>query len=537
MPSREHLGRHRAMIAIVGALLLVTLNRASQEILLRAAAPIAAHEECSILAIESTASVTATLIAADESPIAVDDVVTTPEDTGIWIRVLENDLFPTYPVDPDSLSIVSGPSNGSTSFHPTHPWVGYAPAADWHGTDSFVYQICNTNGACDTATVTITVTPVNDAPVAEDDTVTVVENSVDNPIDVLANDYDVDGDALTISAVGAPNQGGTVLNGGTVITYTPAADLTGIEVFTYTVSDGALYDTATVTVTVIPANEALAITSADSTTFVVGAAGVFTVTATGVPTPTITQERTLPDGITFVDNQDGTATLSGTPAAGTGGQYPLTFTASNGVSPDATQDFVLTVNDLPVPHPEIHYAYLALVARRFAVGPDLVVRSLTATANQVTVKIANQGNAPARDAFWVDVYINPHTVPTAVNQPWHESASQGLVWAVNGEALSALVPGGEVTLSVGDAYYAADYSEVSWPIPAGTVFYAQVDSYNADTTYGAVLETHEIAGGPYNNIGGPFISASTVGIEPATGSRQELSLKELPSRLQPTGSP
>jgi hypothetical protein len=136
------------------------------------------------------------------------------------------------------------------------------------------------------------------------------------------------------------------------------------------------------------------------------------------------------------------------------------------------------------------------------------------------------------------VYINPHTVPTAVNQPWNALGNQGLVWAVNGGALASLVPGGEITLSVNDAYYAPGYSVVSWPIPVGTVFYAQVDSYNEDTTYGAVLETHEIAGRPYNNISGPIVSTAAVtaelaGSEPA----QDTSLNGPPSRPQLAGAP
>ncbi len=84
-------------------------------------------------------------------------------------------------------------------------------------------------------------------------------------------------------------------------------------------------------------NQAPAITSANSTTFTVGTAGSFTVTATGTPTPTLTETGALPSGVTFVNNGNGTATLSGTPAAGTGGSYSITITASNGVGTTATQ--------------------------------------------------------------------------------------------------------------------------------------------------------------------------------------------------------
>jgi hypothetical protein len=93
--------------------------------------------------------------------------------------------------------------------------------------------------------------------------------------------------------------------------------------------------------------QAPAISSAASATFTVGIAGSFTVDASGVPGgPTLALSdggATLPGGVTFVDNGNGTATLAGTPAAGSSGSYPFTITASNGFSPAATQSFTLTV--------------------------------------------------------------------------------------------------------------------------------------------------------------------------------------------------
>ncbi len=93
--------------------------------------------------------------------------------------------------------------------------------------------------------------------------------------------------------------------------------------------------TLTVVVPVPPA-----ITSANSTTFAVGSAGTFTVTGTGAPAPTFAVTGSLPTGVTF---NTSTGVLSGTPATGTAGLYPLTITASNGVNPAATQSFTLTV--------------------------------------------------------------------------------------------------------------------------------------------------------------------------------------------------
>src|SRR6185437_3882384 len=94
-------------------------------------------------------------------------------------------------------------------------------------------------------------------------------------------------------------------------------------------------------------DQAPAITSANSTTFTVGTAGSFTITSTGFPTAALLESGALPGGISFLDNSDGTARLSGTPAAGSGGSYPFTISASNSVSPDASQSFTLTVNQAP----------------------------------------------------------------------------------------------------------------------------------------------------------------------------------------------
>ena len=90
-----------------------------------------------------------------------------------------------------------------------------------------------------------------------------------------------------------------------------------------------------------------AITSAATTTFKAGTAGMFTITTAGTPAPTITESGALPSGVTFVNNGNGTAKLSGTPAAGTSGTYNLTFTAQNGTTPNPSQAFTLAVSQAP----------------------------------------------------------------------------------------------------------------------------------------------------------------------------------------------
>ena len=94
---------------------------------------------------------------------------------------------------------------------------------------------------------------------------------------------------------------------------------------------------------ILVVNQASAITLANTTTFTVGKSGSFSVTATGSPTPSLSEIGALPGGVTFTDNHNGTATLAGTPKPLTTGTYVIPITASNGVSPDATQTFTLVV--------------------------------------------------------------------------------------------------------------------------------------------------------------------------------------------------
>ncbi len=113
----------------------------------------------------------------------------------------------------------------------------------------------------------------------------------------------------------------------------------------FTNSAGSATTTAaTLTVQMMPT-----ILSGNNAVFTIGQKGNFTLTATGSPTPTFTESGALPGGITFADNGNGTATLSGVLAAGTQGTYHFTITAHNGVGSGFTQSFTLTANPAPVP--------------------------------------------------------------------------------------------------------------------------------------------------------------------------------------------
>jgi hypothetical protein len=120
----------------------------------------------------------------------------------------------------------------------------------------------------------------------------------------------------------------------------PASGTEGQYAITITAASGNDVDTQAF---VLSVDEAPSVTSGSAATFTTGQAGTFTVSTGGYPTSSLNETGALPQGVTFTDNNDGTATLAGTPASATGGSYPFQIIASNDVSPDATQNFLLTV--------------------------------------------------------------------------------------------------------------------------------------------------------------------------------------------------
>ena len=133
-------------------------------------------------------------------------------------------------------------------------------------------------------------------------------------------------------------------NGTATLAGTPAAGTTGTYTFTITASNLVPPNTATQTFTLTVVQQCKIISSA-GTTFTVGQAGTFAVTTTGTqPCGFSVTSGSLPSGVALTDNKDGTATLSGTPAAGTGGSHQFTITATNGGTP-YSQPFTLTVNE------------------------------------------------------------------------------------------------------------------------------------------------------------------------------------------------
>jgi hypothetical protein len=186
------------------------------------------------------------------APLAVDDTATTPEETATTIDVADNDT------DPDGLDlttvVVSQPVNGLAASN-GGGMVTYTPNTDYNGSDNFTYTIRDNGGnLSNVATVNVTVSAVNDNPLATDDSYSTPDGTALNVAapGVLGNDNDVDGDALTATLVANVSAGTLSLLSDGSFNYTPNAGTT-TDSFTYSASDGGgVPSIATVTITVTP---------------------------------------------------------------------------------------------------------------------------------------------------------------------------------------------------------------------------------------------------------------------------------------------
>jgi hypothetical protein len=205
-------------------------------------------------AYSAPAMVSITVTPVNDAPVADGQTVTTAEDTPLAITLTGSD------VEGSTLTyaIVADPAHGVLSGTP--PDVTYTPAANYNGADSFTFKVNDGEADSTAATVSITVTPVNDAPVAVDDADTTAEDTqvVHTDAWVLGNDTDVDNlhSALSVTAVSNPSHCTVAYDGSMNITFTPEANFSGEAGFDYTVSDGELTDVGHMTVTVTPVNDA-----------------------------------------------------------------------------------------------------------------------------------------------------------------------------------------------------------------------------------------------------------------------------------------
>jgi large repetitive protein len=293
----------------------------------------------------SQATVTVTVAPVNDPPVAKPDTATTNEDTPVTVAVLSNDT--DIDGNPLTVTVATAP-NGTVVINPDGT-ITYTPNANFNGTDTITYTISDGAGGFATSTVMVVVAPVNDAPVAVNDTATTNE---DTPLKIspLLNDSDVDGDPLTITAASSPNGTVTVNPDGT-ITYVPNPNFNGTDVITYTISDGkGGTSTATITVTVAPVNDPpVAVNDTASTNEDTPVTVPVLANDTDLDGNPLTVTAATAANGTVVINPDGTVTY--TPNANFFGVDTITYTISDGQGGSSTATVTVTVasvNDVPV---------------------------------------------------------------------------------------------------------------------------------------------------------------------------------------------
>jgi hypothetical protein len=282
---------------------------------------------------ESTGTVSVT-IGDDMAPIAVDDTAATNEDVTLVLddtTVLANDTD----AENHTLAVtaVANATHGTVSHAGTQ--ITFVPDANYHGPATFEYTVSD-GFKTDTGLVAVTVGPVNDLPVAVVDAATTPEDTalVAATSVFLANDTDLDGDTLSITAVQpTANTHGVVALAGTTITYTPDANFNGAAAFTYTVSDGnGGTATGTVDVAVTPVQDA-PVAIADALTTLEDTVATTTTLAandTDADNDTLTVTAVAPTANTHGSVALAAGTVTYTPAANYNGPADFTYTISDG---------------------------------------------------------------------------------------------------------------------------------------------------------------------------------------------------------------
>jgi len=185
----------------------------------------------------------------NEPPIAKSDFMQTLEDSAVSVGVLVNDSDPDGQINEGSVTISQNPLNGLASVT-SDGLITYTPNADFSGRDSLLYTVRDDEGAIsNAAVVTIDVSPVNDPPVAVDDSVSLIAQQ-STIIDVLGNDTDIDSalNPASITIVSSPSHGTVDVSPSGLVTFTPSGTNEFTDSFTYTVEDveGAVSNVATV---------------------------------------------------------------------------------------------------------------------------------------------------------------------------------------------------------------------------------------------------------------------------------------------------
>ncbi|NJK94960.1 MAG: tandem-95 repeat protein, partial [Bacteroidales bacterium] len=295
-----------------------------------------------------TQQVTATILDNDIAnyiPDAIDDFVVVNEDNNVSTNVTNND---TGLGDGGiTVNVTSGPAHGNVLV--SGSIVSYTPDPNYHGSDSYTYRVCDTDNECDVATVNITVNSVDDTPIAIADALSLNEDASAS-LNVTANDNGLGDGGLTVTILSSPSHGSVSISG-TSVTYTPVANYSGTDTYTYRVCDSDNdCSGASVAITINSVNDSPVAVADNISVNEDGSAGInVTTNDTGLGdgglTVTITADAS--HGTTSVAG----STVTYTPAANYHGNDNFTYRICDGDGDCSSSTVAVTVssvNDLPL---------------------------------------------------------------------------------------------------------------------------------------------------------------------------------------------
>ncbi|WP_462173742.1 tandem-95 repeat protein [Pseudoalteromonas xiamenensis] len=288
-------------------------------------------------AVSNEATVTMTVTAVNDAPLATGQSLTLNEDNTLLITLAASDIDK----DPLTYSIVTSTQNGSLTKQSDTTWL-YSPSANYSGTDSFIFKANDGTVDSNQATLNLTINAVNDSPVANSDSVSVDE---DTTLNVTLSGTDVEGSSLTYKIGTSPSHGSATISAGT-LTYIPEANFSGADSLTVVANDGELDSSpATIQITVNAINDAPTITGTPSVTVNEDSAYQFTPSASDIDKDTLTFSITnKPNWLNF---DSVTGTLSGTPLNEQVGSYTgIVISVSDGKASVSLPAFTLTVNNV-----------------------------------------------------------------------------------------------------------------------------------------------------------------------------------------------
>lgn len=431
--------------------------------------------------LSSGGTVNVTVIAVNDAPFTTNDTAVTDEDNAVLVDVLANDSDVDGNLVPGSVVVTVAPLHGTTSVEPSSGAITYAPAENYYGPDTFTYRVSDDGAPApaktSTATVSLTINPVNDAPVAMDVPVIANEDTM-IVVAALANDSDIDGQLVpgTLTIVTPPAHGIAIANANGTINYTPSSNYFGNDSFAYQISDDGvpppvLSDTANVNVQVLSVNDApvpaddAAVTNEDNAVTVAVLANDSDVDTDNSIVPASVQVLVAPaNGSTAVNGATGAITYTPnlhyngvdtfTYTARDNGTPPLSLTAQVTITVNAVNDAPFTTDDAAVTDEDT-----AVVVPVLANDTDVDGTPVPASVTIVTP--APHGNTT----------VNPATGAITYTPNADYNGPDSFVYAVtdDGSPLPAGTSQGTVQITVNAVNDAPDLAEDHVVTPEDTV--------------------------------------------------------------------